>query len=277
VVADVGQTINCKFVTDQAGLITVENHSLNAMTETTPGLDDLSADPAKIGLNFGAGGGTASFAYQCTKAFEDEVTAAEAAANGDVESILIICVSPDEVTLDVATTVTHGIVSQITVTGKDDAGGIVAATSNNGVLTVTSTKIGGSAVNCPAVGTGGDFVVVDQEGECDADTNIEQIVVTVAWTPDCPSVPKDVVIAGGEGFAKREVGVKCLPVTTPTATVATITPPSTGDAGLVSPAGNNSTSLYVIAAAVTMALAGLASFHFAHRERVRTAVSKSSR
>jgi hypothetical protein len=263
VVADVGRTIDCKFVTDHVGLVTIENHSLNVMTATTP-VDDSSPSPAKIGLNFGAGGGTASFKYECTKAFEDEILASEAALGGDVESIHIICVSPDEVTLQVASTVTHGINAPITATGKDDVGGIVVATSRNGTLTVASTKIDEAAVNCPAIGSGADFVTVDDQGNCDADTKVDNIVVTVAWTPDCPSAPKDVVIAGGQGFSKRDAGVKCLPPVTPVAAVSAITPPSTGDAGLLSSPETN-TSSFLIAAAVAMALVGVAGLRFMRR------------
>jgi hypothetical protein len=263
VVADVGRTIDCKFVTDHVGLVTIENHSLNVMTATTP-VDDSSPSPAKIGLNFGASGGTVSFKYECTKAFEDEILASEAAPGGDVESIHIICVSPDDVTLQVASTVTHGINAPITATGKDDVGGIVIATSRNGTLTVASTKIDDAAVNCPAIGSGADFVTVDDQGNCDADTKVDNIVVTVAWTPDCPSAPKDVVIAGGQGFSKRDAGVKCLPPVTPVATVQAIVPPSTGDAGLVSPSETN-TSSFVIAAGVAMALVGVAGRRFVRR------------
>jgi hypothetical protein len=263
VIADVGRTIDCKFVTDHVGLVTIENYSLNVMTETTPGVDDSSPNPAKIGLTFGPGGGTASFKYECTKAFGDEILAAEAVPGGDVESIHIICVSPDDFTLHVASTVTHGINSPITAIGKDDVGGIVVATSHNGMLTVTSTKIDEAAVNCPVAGTGGDFVTVDDQGGCDADTKVENIVVTVAWTPDCPSVPKDVVIAGGQGFSKRDAGVRCLPVT-PTATVPAIVPPSTGDAGPLSPSETD-TSPFVIAAVVAMATVGFAGLRFMRR------------
>jgi hypothetical protein len=264
VVADVGRTIDCKFVTDHVGLVSIENHSLNAMTETTPGVEDSSPIPAKIGLNFGAGGGIASFQYECTKAFEDEVSASEVAQDGDVEYVYIICLSPDDVTLQVASTVTHGINAPITATGKDDVGGIVVATSRNGSLTVASTKIDEVAVNCPAIGSGADFVTVDDQGNCDADTKVDNIVVTVAWTPDCPSVPKDVVIAGGQGFSKRDAGVKCLPPVTPTATVLAITPPSTGDAGLMSPSESD-TSVLAIAAAVATVLVGIAGLRFARR------------
>jgi hypothetical protein len=264
VVADVGRTIDCKFVTDHAGLVSIENHSLNVMTETTPGVEDSSTSPAKIGLNFGAGGGTASFTYECTKAFEDEISAGEVAPGGDVEFVHIICVSPDDVTLHVASTVTHGINSPIIAMGKDDAGGIVVATSRNGTLTVASTKIDEAAVNCPAIAGGGDFVTVDHQGNCDADTNVDNIVVTVAWTPDCPSVPKDVVIAGGQGFSKRDAGVKCLPPVTPTTTVQAITPPSTGDAGSASSSESN-TLLFVIPAAVVMVLAVMAGLRFMRR------------
>jgi hypothetical protein len=263
VVADVGRTIDCKFVTDHVGLVSIENHSLNVMTNTTPGVDDSSPSPAKIGLNFGAGGGTASFKYECTQAFEDEILASEA-AGGDVESIHIICVSPDDVTLQVASTVTHGINATITATGKDDVGGIVVATSRNGTLTVASTKIDQAAVNCQAIGSGADFVTVDVQGNCDADTKVDNIVVTVAWTPDCPSAPKDVVIAGGQGFSKRDAGVKCLPPVTPVAAVSAITPPSSGDAGLLSSPEANTSSL-LIAAVVAMALVGVAGLRFMRR------------
>jgi hypothetical protein len=264
VVADVGRTIACKFVTDHAGLVSIENHSLNVMTETTPGVDDSSPNPAKIGLNFGAGGGTASFEYECTKAFEDEISASEVAPGGEFESIHIICVSPGDVTLQVASTVTHGINAPITATGKDDVGGIVVATSRNGTLTVASTKIDEAAVNCPAIGSGGDFVTVDDQGNCDADFKVDNIVVTVAWTPDCPSAPKDVVIAGGQGFSKRDVGVKCLPPVSPTTTVSAITPPSTGDAGLMSPSESDA-SVLAIAAVVAAVLVGIAGLRFARR------------
>jgi hypothetical protein len=264
VVADVGRTIDCKFTTDHVGLVSIENHSLNVMTETTSGIDDSSPIPAKIGLNFGAGGGIASFQYECTKAFEDEVSASEVAQDGDVEYVHIICVSPDDVTLQVASTVTHGINAPITATGKDDVGGLVVATSRNGTLTVASTKIDDAAVNCPAVASGGDFVTVDDQGNCDADTKVENIVVTVAWTPDCPSAPKDVVIAGGQGFSKRDAGVKCLPPVTPTTTVSAITPPSTGDAGLLSSPETN-TSSFLTAAVVAMALVGVAGLRFMRR------------
>jgi hypothetical protein len=290
-----GESVECVATVnnDEAAIrIQPEGQSENPVTLATLGLADLAGDPGIIvsllqnhDPDDNADTLDVLFEYRCIAGFNDSILVEQAGTLPfGFLRFPIKCLGVNLSTTfppSAPDTFTHGIGRTLIVSDEDDNGPLAVdlIDPNTGVLRAAFSRVAGSNETCPVTESGSRHLQVDTDG-CDADTVNEDLIVFVLWVPECPTVPVDVRI-GAKRMGSDEVEtVTCLPAAGPivlvppaasvTPPVTVIMPPSTGDAGLVSPSGKDSTSLFVIAAAVAAVLVGFATLHLARQRSVGT-------
>jgi hypothetical protein len=275
-----GEAVDCivQVDNDEAAVrIQPEGESENLVTLTSPDLTDIAPPPTVIvtllqGLDSDNNPDPVQvlFEYRCVEGIEDSILIEQAGTLpfGFVR-FPITCLG---VNLTAPDTAENGVVTTLLVRDEDENGplGIDLLTASSGALSVIQIRLDGIPVNCPVAQSGPRSVEIDTD-DCDADEINEDLFVVVGWLPNCPSEPVNVRIGAKRMHSDDLETVKCFPtkptptVVTPTTTVPEIKPPSTGDAGLLSPSGKDSTSPFAMAAAVAMALVGVAGLRFMRR------------